>query len=235
YLAGNDNIWGVEFFTDRIHDGANDALIVSRTFNTGQWYVFRFVVTDDDDVAIYEDGIHVITANDIGVDWDNNESYLALRSSNYSASPATTEAHFDWVRASTETSGFGATRTDGRIDGSLDFDGTDDNVNIPHHASIDFADESFSYSMWIKGDIADNTTEYGNRILSKGTSSGYGKRYELYVDAYSGGDDIEFVIDDDLADTKTGRVASDYLDTTWHYITYTRNVATNDIEIYLDG
>jgi hypothetical protein len=129
YRNGLDNLWAIEFFTDRIHDYLSDTIIVGRTINTGQWYTYRFVVTDDDDVAIYEDGTYVTTANDIGFDYAMDESYLILSVHNYSASPATTEAHFDWVRASTETSGFGATRTtDGQINGSLDFDGNDDYI-----------------------------------------------------------------------------------------------------------
>jgi len=150
YRLGNDNAWGIAFFADRIHSYFGDALIVSRTINIGQWYVYRFVVTDDDDVAIYEDGTYITTANDIGYDYDMDFSYIVLGVNNYGASPATTEAHFDWVRASTETSGFGATRTtDGQINGSLDFDGIDDYVTT---GTTGFSTSAGTVEAWVNVD-----------------------------------------------------------------------------------
>jgi hypothetical protein len=150
YRLGNDNAWGIAFFADRIHSYFGDALIASRTINTGQWYVYRFVVTDDDDVAIYEDGTYITTANDIGYDYDMDFSYIVLGVNNYGASPATTEAHFDWVRASTETSGFGATRTtDGQINGSLDFDGIDDYVTT---GTTGFSTSAGTVEAWVNVD-----------------------------------------------------------------------------------
>jgi hypothetical protein len=126
----------------------------------------------------------------------------------------------------------GTDQIPGKISGSLDFDGIDDTAEFPHHASIDFGDESLSYMFWIRG-----VTPAGeNRFLLKGTNSGgcgLGRRYELRNMGASGS--FWFVLDDNVTKTEFSRVEDPYLDGTWHHLVFTREVSTDEIKVYFDG
>ena len=50
---------------------------------------------------------------------------------------------------------------------ALQFDGIDDYVNIPHSPSIDFSNQSFSISFWLKQSSTDRPMTY----IIKGTHS----------------------------------------------------------------
>jgi len=145
-------------------------------------------------------------------------------------------AHYKFDGDATDSSGNGnsgtiignPTFTTGQIGQALDFDGVDDYVSVPHQSNIDFTDEDFSYSFWVK------LSSQSGRVLVKGTSSGgcgAGKRYEVIYNAIVA--DLEFYIDDNVV--KTG-IGSDTLEQNkWYHAVYTRNTATNEINIYIDG
>jgi len=61
---------------------------------------------------------------------------------------------------------------------ALQFDGIDDYVHVPHSPSIDFTDQDFSISFWLKQSATDRSMTY----IIKGTHSdqGTGKRYEVF-------------------------------------------------------
>ena len=110
---------------------------------------------------------------------------------------------------------------DGRLDNALDFDGSNDYVNINAVAN-DFTDNDITISGWIKTTdssgmfVACNTSDGGNRLLlAIGLSAGAG---ELSV--YDGG----------IMECDTGIRVDDG---DWHHLAYKRSGSTG--WIYIDG
>ncbi|MFA5013067.1 MAG: LamG-like jellyroll fold domain-containing protein, partial [Candidatus Paceibacterota bacterium] len=73
------------------------------------------------------------------------------------------------------TAGYGDSHTSGWMSSSncisgtcLKFDGTDDYVIVPHNASLNFGNNSFTLSLWVQTTMAGNVS--GISVLSKATS-----------------------------------------------------------------
>ena len=116
---------------------------------------------------------------------------------------------------------------------ALSFDGIDDYLAVPNSGSIDFGDENFTISFWIKGIDAEVPNQ--KRLLEKGTSSGgcgAGKRYEIYA---SGDWDFKFTIDDNSVKTEKTFSQSDILNGSWHYAQFIRDAGSDRFKIYIDG
>jgi hypothetical protein len=62
-----------------------------------------------------------------------------------------------------------ASQIGGVAGNALSFDGIDDYLAVPNSASIDFGDEDFTISFWIKGQDPDVSS--GKRLFEKGSSS----------------------------------------------------------------
>ncbi|MFX1544487.1 MAG: DUF2341 domain-containing protein, partial [Promethearchaeota archaeon] len=114
----------------------------------------------------------------------------------------------------------------GQIDGSLDFDGSDDEVNLPGAVIGDRA--AWTISAWIKmgADTADQRT-----IYSEG-NTGVTEYLFLYVD--DTGSEVRF-----YSTTATGDYAqvigsTNVEDNQWHFVTFVQRTKTNR-ELYVDG
>jgi hypothetical protein len=116
---------------------------------------------------------------------------------------------------------------------ALSFDGFDDYLAVPNSGSIDFGDENFTLSFWIKGQASDIPGQ--KRLFEKGTSSGgcgAGRRYEIYANSDS---KFKFTIDDDSTKTEHEFNQSDILDGNWHYAQFIRDAGSDRLKIYVDG
>ena len=116
---------------------------------------------------------------------------------------------------------------------ALSFDGVDNTVEIPHDASIDFPDTSFSIEFWFKG-VPDTLAVHGY-VFGKGFSGGHGKRYEFIILDEGDPPTSKFFIDDDAA---KGSVAFDshrFTDEEWHHWVFVRDVEEAELRIYMDG
>ncbi len=66
---------------------------------------------------------------------------------------------------------------DGKFGNALDFDGTDDYINIGNNTALDFTSEDFSVSMWINP----STNDSNNRLFCRGMHNSEG--YDAFLDA----------------------------------------------------
>jgi hypothetical protein len=126
-----------------------------------------------------------------------------------------------------------ASQIGGVAGNALSFDGVDDYLAVPNSGSIDFGDENFTISFWIKGIDAEVPNQ--KRLLEKGTSSGGcggGKRYEIYA---NGDSDFRFTIDDDITKTEKNFSQSNLLNGTWQYATFIRDAGNDLLKFYIDG
>lgn len=103
---------------------------------------------------------------------------------------------------------------------SLSFDGTNDSVSVPHHASLNLSD-NFSVFVKIK------TTVSGRRVMNKWSTVGWlleTSSNNLRVRIYDGTNDINYITPPALVDGH------------WHTIgfTYTRG-STTGLKLYVDG
>jgi unsaturated rhamnogalacturonyl hydrolase len=115
---------------------------------------------------------------------------------------------------------------------ALQFDGNDDYIMVPHHPSIDFLDQDFSISFWLKQTVEDRSMTY----IIKGThgSPGTGKRYEVVFDTSI--NFIRFTIDDNVATPSDMFLQPDIqLDTAkWNHIAVRRNTANNSLYVFVN-
>ena len=105
---------------------------------------------------------------------------------------------------------------------ALDFDGTDDHVNVG--SGISLANQSFSFGAWARR----AGTEY-NLILSQGTATNNQGLQISFRNAAAGNKFMFAFYNDDL-DTPLG-----YTDADWHFWTGTYDASTNERKIYRDG
>jgi hypothetical protein len=116
---------------------------------------------------------------------------------------------------------------------ALSFDGVDNTVEIPHDASIEFPDTSFSIEFWFKGEP--DTLAVHGYVFCKGFSGGHGKRYEFIILDEGDPPTSKFFVDDDVA---KGNVAFDshrFTDEEWHHWVFVRDVEDAELRIYMDG
>ena len=120
--------------------------------------------------------------------------------------------------------------TTGIIDGALDFDGTDDYVEVNPVGELDFErTEAYTLSAWYRG-IAEK-----HAILSKMDKSiGY-RGYDMYIDyGYVQAHIINSWPSNAIRETGTLYPINDFI---WHHIvvTYDGSSSPNGLKIYVDG
>lgn len=117
----------------------------------------------------------------------------------------------------------------GKINGCLDFDGTNDYITVPSDDTLNFGDTTdFSLAAWVKIDAETNP----HRIISKEVSGG--GMYRLFV-ASSAGNEGKPVFD--INDGTNGATIigdSLILDDTWHHVAVTCDRDGN-ATMYVDG
>ncbi len=118
----------------------------------------------------------------------------------------------------------------GVVGGALDFDGTNDYVEVPHASEIDVDDGDFSIDFWVRTTDASGV----DTILDKRTSGGGFIGYEIYV--YNGSIGVQ------LANGIGGTTYTNYnssafvADGEWHFVAVTVNRDESDgLKFYLDG
>ncbi len=138
------------------------------------------------------------------------------------------------INHGTDNGGMDSSSQIGGVAGNaLSFDGIDDYLAVPNHSSIDFGDEDFTISFWIKGQDLDVPGQ--KRLFEKGTSKqgcGGGKRYEVYA---SGDSEFRFTIDDNITKKEKNFPQSYLLNDTWQYATFIRDAGNDLLKIYIDG
>lgn len=122
---------------------------------------------------------------------------------------------------------------EGKFLEALSFDGVDDTVEIPHDASIDFPDTSFSVEFWFKG--SSDTFAVHGYVFGKGFSGGHGKRYEFIILPLPEGS--IFVVDDNVVDKSVAAWLDPdrFADEEWHHWVCVRDVEEAELRIYMDG
>ena len=101
---------------------------------------------------------------------------------------------------------------------SLEFDGGDDEVTVPHHTSLNFSGEH-TLSCWVK---APNLSGYGMLITKEGGGTNY--RLGLFNDQvyyYNGGTSV----------FHTSTLSTN----TWHHIAASHSNSNDQTVIYIDG
>ena len=122
-------------------------------------------------------------------------------------------------------------------DGGVSFDGTAGNhVAVPNAEAIEFGDEDFTVSLWIRYPIGVDPLGRTEKFIVKGTNDapGTGSRYEVFLDN-SG--DIRFTIDNG-PDNKKSRVeqpAASVLTGEWAHLVGVRDAANDLMSLYVDG
>jgi unsaturated rhamnogalacturonyl hydrolase len=118
----------------------------------------------------------------------------------------------------------------GKIGNALLFDGIDDYVKVTHHSLLDFADQSFSVSFWIKQNEIDKAMRY----LIKGThtSPGSGKRYEVF---HHSGNTVRFAIDDSVTKSHVEVPNTNFVTGEWVHVVAVRDTDTDQLRLYANA
>lgn len=118
----------------------------------------------------------------------------------------------------------------GKIGSALLFDGIDDYVKVLHHSLLDFADQSFSVSLWIKQD----ETNRAMRYIIKGTHTppGSGKRYEVF---HSSGNTVRFAIDDNVQKSRVEVPNTNFVTGEWVHLVAIRDTDNNQLRLYANA
>jgi rhamnogalacturonan endolyase len=127
----------------------------------------------------------------------------------------------------------------GEYGGGLTFAANGGYVSVPHNSSIDFGDQDFSISLWLK-EPATITSGTQHNILRKGsfgspTDSGSGKRYELYRKKDANGDIFYWTIDDGTHMTELGVPASYVCTGAWVHVVAVRDSVNNQLCLYVNA
>jgi hypothetical protein len=109
---------------------------------------------------------------------------------------------------------------------ALDFDGSDDYVNIPDAQPLK-ADNTITVSLWIKGNPNDAGDGYARAISKSDQSEGWA------LQRNSNNDYFGLRIDTTATSSKTIRDTGTVLDNTWHHVAFTIDSGT--AKLYRDG
>ena len=125
--------------------------------------------------------------------------------------------------------------TTGRFNYSLDFDGTNDYIEMSDNSLLSFPETraAFSISAWIKLDPA---ATGDSTIFSKYDAQNNEVEYSFFVD--SDNNELNFWLDDDGNPTdtwKTSTADNVLTDGTWHHVVVTADIYNNSIYFYIDG
>ena len=115
----------------------------------------------------------------------------------------------------------------------LHFDGSNDNIAIPHNPAIDFSiNDSFTLETWFK---TSNTSSQYLMIYSKMANTFPFRGYEMYL-TYG---KLTFVAISDLATNNAVKIESmsAYNDNNWHHAACVYNGSPNpaNMQMYIDG
>lgn len=125
--------------------------------------------------------------------------------------------------------------TTGILNGALRFKGSDNYVLVSHDDALDFKDESFSISAWLKAEPLTGNSMF---LIHKGSFSSdaiagtNGKWYGIEIK----NNELRFAIDDNVVKTQVLLSnASDLLSEKWAHISGVRDTETGLLKLYLNG
>lgn len=123
----------------------------------------------------------------------------------------------------------------GKNGGALHLDGKDDRIFVPHAAAIDFADESFTVSFWMRWNKA--VAPHGQHLITKGDYEASkpgetGKRWEIYV---SSAETLCFTIDDNVKASRIQVALAPFSTGEWVHLTVVRDTAAKQLRFYANG
>lgn len=115
----------------------------------------------------------------------------------------------------------------GKKGNCLEFNGTDQYVKVHHSNSIDFGDEDFSVSFWLRQTL-DNKAQ---RYIIKGTHTlpGSGKRYEIF---HHQNGEVRFAIDDNIIKSRVIVSNTHFVTGDWIHVVAIRNTSQNKLLLY---
>jgi len=116
--------------------------------------------------------------------------------------------------------------TAGILGGGLSFDGVDDYVEVPHSGALDFADQSFSISLYVKVESFPGPMY----LIHKGSFSGSWFGLEIK------NNELRFAIDDNIikSQSKISGISA-LLANKWNHIAGVRDRAEEKIKLYVNG
>jgi hypothetical protein len=112
---------------------------------------------------------------------------------------------------------------------SLDFDGSNDYVNIPHHAGFDFGAEDFFLSCWVKPTTTNPYQINKQSLIRKDDGSNPGRDWGLFIQAGGTVRIGYFVAGTQVNKDSTGTVSVN----AWNHVVGQR--VGNSFEIYING
>lgn len=120
---------------------------------------------------------------------------------------------------------------------SLYFDGTDDEMVVPHNAALDPGSGSYTIEMWVKLPNADQSTV----LIEKAMDTAPWTQFGLWVNGADAetplpGRKIAFnYIETGASIARNGYTVNDIIDGQWHHIAMVADQAANRVSIYVDG
>jgi len=111
----------------------------------------------------------------------------------------------------------------GKFGNALEFDGSDDHVDLGNPTILDFGTSDFTISAWVK-----TTSPGGETVVAKGGDNSGGIRWRLYVDSTT----VEMLVDDDNDKFDPGG-SIDVTDGEWRHLIGLRR--GTDIRAYVDA
>lgn len=120
--------------------------------------------------------------------------------------------------------------TTGILGNALRFDGVDDYVLVLHDESIDFAEQGFTVSFWLKQSEIDRHMRY----IIKGTHEipGTGKRYEVF---HHSSNVVRFAIDDNVTKSRIEVSNTNFVTGDWVHVVAVRNTASDQLQLYVNA
>lgn len=117
---------------------------------------------------------------------------------------------------------------------ALRLDGRSARVVIPHHAAVDFGDESFSVTFWLRWPRG--LLPGHQRLLTKGDyDPAYpgetGRRYELYVSS----GELCFTIDDNMVPSRLRVALAPFVTGEWVHVAVVRDRSAGRLRLYANG
>ncbi len=129
--------------------------------------------------------------------------------------------------------------SDGKFSTAVRFDGVNDHhIEVPHSEAIEFGDEDFSISCWIRypdRGVAFAVANQMNGWVVKGTNAapGTGNRYQLYVDNGGG---VRLDIDNDAVGRSRLEVDNaSFFTGDWVHVVAVRDSINDLLSLYADG
>jgi hypothetical protein len=120
--------------------------------------------------------------------------------------------------------------SEGHRNTAVDFDGTDDYIQVSHDTSLNPGTGSFTYEFWFNADYNDQPESYP-RIIAKGDYNTNG--YCVMMKASDG--DLWVAYNDENNNSAGGYIGTGYSDGEWHHLAAVLNRSDNTVKVYIDG